>query len=88
MITHTSDSHQIPSQNNTKSKLQILQETLHATHLLKLLDKMRKYEMDPTRTVEATEQTRDAGRMRDGRTDGQTEWNQYTPPTTLLCGGV
>ena len=23
MITHTSDSHQIPSQNNTKSKLQI-----------------------------------------------------------------
>ena len=24
MITHTSDSHQIPSQNNTKSKLQIL----------------------------------------------------------------
>ena len=49
MITPTSDSHQIPSQNMTKSKLQILencqkfkilQETLHATHLLKLLDKM------------------------------------------------
>ena len=41
MITHTSDSHQIPSQNKTKSKLQILkiaknsnfiilQEILHA----------------------------------------------------------
>ena len=33
MITHTSDSHQIPSQNKTKSKLQIwkkLQEPLHA----------------------------------------------------------
>ena len=60
MITHTSDSHQIPSQNNTKSKLQmlkiakntnfeILQQTLHATHLLKLLHNMYKYEMDLTR---------------------------------------
>ena len=82
MITHTSDSHQIPSQNKTKSKLQILEknaknsnfeinkETLHETHLLKLLDKMYKYEMDSTRTVGATERTRDAGRTRDGRTDG------------------
>ena len=45
MITHTSDSMQIPSQNKAKSKLQILkncknsnfeilQETLHATHIL------------------------------------------------------
>ena len=82
MITHTSDSHQIPSQNNTKSKLQIffaknfeiLQETLHVTHLMKLLEKMYKYEMDPTRTVGATEQTWDAGR-KDGRTDGQSETN-------------
>ena len=41
---------------------------LHATHLLKLLDKMYKYEMDPTRAVGATEQTRAAGRM-DGWTD-------------------
>ena len=84
MITHTSDSHQIPSQNKTKSKLQILkknaknpnfgilQPTLHATHLLKLLEEMYKYETDPTRTVGATERTRDAG-----RTDGRTEWNQY-----------
>ena len=60
---------------------EIFQKALHATHLLKLLDKMYKYEMDPTRTVCATERTRDAG-----RTDGQTEWNQYTPPTTSLCG--
>ena len=66
------------------SNVEILQETLHATHLLKLLDKMYKYEMDPTRTVEATERTRDPGRTR----DGQTEWNQYTPPTTSLCGGI
>ena len=47
------------------TNLQILQETLHATHLLKLLDKMYEYEMDPTKTVGATERTRDAG-----RTDG------------------
>ena len=50
------------------SNFEILQNTLHTTHLLKLLDKMCKYEMDPTRTVGATEQTRDAGRT-DGRTD-------------------
>ena len=35
-----------------------------------LLGKMYKYEMDPTRTLGATERTRNAGR---------TEWNQYTP---------
>ena len=70
MITHTSDSHQFPCQN--KTNFEILQETLHATHLLKLLDKMYKYEMDLTRTVGATERTRDAGRT-DGRTDGQTD---------------
>ena len=85
MITHTSGSHQIPSQNKTKSKLrikkiaknsnfEILQETLHATHLLKLLDKMYKYVIDPTRTVGATDRTQDAGRM-----DGRMEWNQYSP---------
>ena len=60
--------------------LEILQKTLQMTHLPKLLDKMYKYEMDPTRTVGATERTRDAG-----RTDGRSETN--IPPTTLLCGG-
>ena len=83
MITHTNDSHQIPSQNNTKSKLQIFKklpklQILHETHLLKLLDKIYKYEMDPTRTVEATERTRDAGRTQDGRTDGQTDGRSET----------
>ena len=34
-------------------KLAILQETLYTTHLLEVLDKMYKYEMDPTRTVGA-----------------------------------
>ena len=61
-----------------KNEFKILQETLHATHRLKLLDKMYKYEMDPTKTVGATERTRGAGQT-DGQTDGRTEWNQYTP---------
>ena len=49
-------------------------------HLLKLLTKMYKYEMDPTRTVGATEGTQDAGWM-----DGRSETN--IPPTTSLCVG-
>ena len=90
---HTSDSYQIPSQNKTKSKLQILknclaknsnfeilQETLHATHLPKLLDKMYKSEMNPTRTVGATERTQNAGRT-DRRTDGVKPI--YRPTTSL-----
>ena len=69
----------------------MLPETLHGTHLLKLLDKMYKYEMDPTKTVGATERTRDAG-WTDGRTDGRTEGRTdgvkpVYPPTTSLCGG-
>ena len=63
MNTHTSHSHQIPSRQSQsykfskiakKSNFEILQPTLRATHLLKLFDKMYKYEMDPTRTVGAT----------------------------------
>ena len=106
MITHTRDSHKIPSQNKTKSKLQILkknaknsnfvilQETLHVTHLMKLLDKMYKYGMDPTRTVCATERTRDAGwtdEQTDGRTDGRSETN--IPPNNfetcrVICDAI
>ena len=97
MITHTSDSHQIPCQNTTKSKLQILKnsikniqilrETLHATHLLKLFDKMCKYEMDPSRTVGATERTQDAGRM-DRRTDGRTDGvKPIYPPNNFVVRG-
>ena len=70
------------------SNFEILPETLHVTHLLKLLDKMHKYEMDPTRTVGATE----LHGIRDGRTDrwtdGRTEWNQYTPQQLCCVGGI
>ena len=102
MITHSSDSLQIPSQNKKKSKLQILkycqkfkfwnlQGALYATHLPKLLDKMCKYEMDPTRTVGTTERTPDAGLMDErtnGRTDGCTEWNQNTPQQLRCVWGI
>ena len=77
MIIHTSDSQQIPSENKTKSKLQmpkksnfeILQETSHATHLLKF----------------APEQTQDAGRtdgQTDGRMDGRTDGMKTIYPPT------
>ena len=91
MITHTSDSHQIPSQNKTKSKLQILincqkfeywnyARALPVTHFLKkLLDKIYKYEKYPKRTIGTTELTWYAGRM-DGRTDGWSETKIPPPP--------
>ena len=60
-------------------------------HLLKLLNKMYKYEMDPTRTVGATERTRDVGRA-DGQTDRWKNGRRdgvkpIYPPTTLLLRG-
>ena len=64
-----------------KSNLKILQAILHATRLLKLLDKMYKYEMVPSRNVGATERTRDAG-----RTDGRSETN--LPPNNFVLLGV
>ena len=82
--------------NAKHSNLKILQETLHTTHLLKLLDKIYEYKMDQTKTVGATEQTWDAGRMdrgtdrwKDRRTDRRMDGVKpiYTPPTTLLRGG-
>ena len=90
MITH--DSHQIPSQNKTiqsykfwkiakNSHFESLHSTLHTTNLLKLLDKMHKYEMDPTRTVGATERKQDAG-----RTDGPSETN--IPPNNFALRRV
>ena len=60
----------------------IKKKTLHTAHLLMLFDKMYRYEMDPTRTVGATEQIRDSGRARTNRwTDG------VTPPLLQRCAG-
>ena len=76
-------------QNNKNPNYKILQETSHQTHLLMLRDTIYKYETDPTRTVGATERTRDAGRT-DRRTDGWTDGVKPIyppPPTTSLCVG-
>ena len=64
-------------------KIKILPETLHATQLLKLLDKMYKYEKDPIRTVGATEWTQECetDRQTDGGMDGV---KPIYPQTTLL----
>ena len=52
---------------------------------LVLLDNMYKYEMNPTKTVSATEQTWDAGRM-DRWADGQSETN--IPPNNFVVRGT
>ena len=58
----------------------ILIQPLHGTHLLKLLDKMCKYEMDPTSIVEDTKRTRFCP-----QTDGQGETS--IPPFQLCWSG-
>ena len=63
----------------------ISKQTLHATHLLKLLDKMCKYEMDPMSIVEDTERTRFCPQT-DRRTDGQGETS--IPPFNFVEAGV
>ena len=66
MITHTIDSYRIPSQKQEKVNVTItyfknlpkiwnFAKKLHMTHLLKLLDKKYKYEMNPASIVEDTE---------------------------------
>ena len=52
----------------------MFENTLHATHFLKLFDKICKHEMDPVSIVEDTEGTPFCPQM-----DRQTMWNQYTP---------
>ena len=93
MITHIIYSYCIPSQNKTKSKLQfkesakasffliLKKKTLHATHLLKLLDKICKYEMDQVSIVEDTERTPLCPKI-----NRRTRWNHYTLWTSLKSG--
>ena len=71
--------------------MEILQWTLHITHFLKLLAKMHKYEMDPTRTVGAREQTRDAwwmNRQTDRQTDRRADSETNIPPNNFVVWGV
>ena len=67
-------------------KFQILKQALHATHLLKLLDKMCKYEMDPMSILEDTERTRFCPQT-DRWTDGQGDTS--IPPFNFVeAGGI
>ena len=59
-------------------------KALQATHFLKLLDKMCKYEMDPMSIVEDTEWTRFCPQT-DRRTDGQGDTS--IPPFQLRWSG-
>ena len=61
-----------------------LKQTLHVTHLLKLLDKMCKYEMDPMSIVE--ERTRFCPQMTDGRTNKVKP--VYPPFNFVEAGGM
>ena len=99
MITHTSDSHQIPIQNKTvkitnfkkiaKNLNFFLQETLHATHLLKLFGKMYKYDNGLNQNCRRYRADMwcgtDAGCTRDGRTDRRSETN--IPPNNFVVRG-
>ena len=51
------------------------------THLLKLIDKMYKYEMDPTRTVGEL-QSRHG--MQGGQADGRTDVFQYEQTDNMM----
>ena len=79
------DSQSYKFKKNAKNSIfLILLKTLLETHLLKLIDIMHKYEMDPTRTVGATERARGVGRA-GGRTDGV---KPIYHPTTPLGAGI
>ena len=70
------------------SNLKIVQETLHATHLPKLLDKMYKYEMDPNQNCRRYRADMWCG-MDTGRTDRRTDGvKPIYPPTTSLYNKV
>ena len=75
--TRQSQSHKF-KKNAKNLKLEILQETLYATHLLKWLDKVynKIYEMDPTRTVGTTERTQSAG-WKGGRSETNRKCQDY-----------
>ena len=61
------------------SNFWISKQTLHATHLLKLLDKMCKYEMDAMSIVEDTEWTRRY------RADTILSTDRFCPQRTQFC---
>ena len=67
------------------SSFRICHKTQHATHLLKLVDKICKYEMDAANIVDDTQRTRFCPQT-DIWTDGQGEAS--APPFNFVGGGV
>ena len=67
----------------------ILKQSLHPTHLLKLLERMCKYEIDPTSIVEDRERTRFCPET-DGWTDRRTDKVKpvYPPFNFIEAGGI
>ena len=80
---------QLERLHSEDSNFLILKRALHATHLLKLLDKMCKYEMDPMSIVEDTERTWFCPQT-DRQIDGQTDKviPVYPPINFVEAGGI
>ena len=78
MITHTSGSHQIPSQNKTKSKFCKRLYMRHTSWSCLIRCINMKWSNQNRRHYRA-----DAGQM-----DGRTEWNQYTPQQLCCVWGI
>ena len=98
MITHTIDSHQIPSPNKTKSKLQILKKC----QKIKIKHFARSYTFDtPSEVAKLDVQISNGSKQNcwcyrvntkcgtDGRTDGRTDWRSETniPPKSFFVQG-
>ena len=64
----------LPIQNQILHCFYFGKKFIHATHFLKLFDKICKYKMDPASIVEDTEETPFCPQMH-----RRTRWNQYTP---------
>ena len=67
------------------SNFRICHKTQHATHILKLVDKICKYEMDAASIVDDTQRARFCPQT-DRWTDGQGE-TSIPPSTSLGMGG-
>ena len=92
--TRQSQINKIKELVETKNFLILRNKIIHVTYLLKLLDKMGKYEMDLARIVEDTKQTwfclqtdRRMDGQTDGGTDGQTVETSILLSTALKLGG-
>ena len=94
MNTHAIDSYRIPSQNKTKSKLQIWKISqnfkfwscfIRCVNMKWIRLVLLKLQSGPDSVHRRTD------KRTDGRTDGRTTWNQYTPPppfNIVKAGGI